>query len=95
MTKQKSAFKKSPAPVSKFLGIGEGRAKTAAANAQIAIESAKRETAMAEALAANAGYNAVKEKAAAESNNTIYYIIGGIVLILMVSLYFIIKARRK
>ena len=113
-------FKNINPSVSPFLGLFEGKSKTAQGNANVAVEAAKRETLMMEQLAALAGANVAAQKAAAEasliaakavadssasdgklavtkaeSGTNLYMIIGGIVVVLMVSLYFIIKARSK
>ena len=61
-------FKNKNPDVSPFLGIGEGKSKAAKAAAEVAIESAKRETLMAEQMALLAGANVAAAKAAAEAS---------------------------
>lgn len=60
-------FKNKNPEVSPFLGIGEGKSKAAKAAAAVAVETAKRETLMAENMAALAGANIAAQKAAADA----------------------------
>jgi len=100
-----------PSDVSAFLGIATGkqaRAKAAAAiavekaraDAALLLETAKRDTLTLQLAQAKAGFDPVKDAAAAEitkteitasSTNNLYYVIGAIVVVVMIGLYFITK----
>lgn len=102
-----------PSEESAFLGIGVGKQATARANAAIAVEKAKTDAALALEIAkrdtltlqlaqAKAGFDPVKDAAAADlkntevttaASNTIYYVIAAIVVVVMIALYFITKKK--
>jgi len=83
--------------ISGFLGIGTGKVAAAKAAGEVAVEEAKRLTLITQANIASKGYDPAAEAnaAAVASSNTTMYIAIGVVLILMVGLYFIVKARKK
>ena len=91
--------------VSGFLGIGEGKVAAAKAAADVARANAEQQALLIQNLIdQTGGYNAEKAKAEAEAaaaaaagskNKYTFYIAIGVVLVLMVGLYFIVKARRR
>lgn len=101
---------KNPTPInpgensSPFLGILEGKAKArkdaAAAAAAIAVEKAKQDTYLLQALGAAKGYDPVAaenqaaidtENAKSKSDIWLYSILGVVVVVVMVGLYFLKK----
>ncbi|MEI6565279.1 MAG: hypothetical protein WCR20_01270 [Verrucomicrobiota bacterium] len=95
--------------ISGFLGIGEGKVANAKAAAAAQAATAAQQAILIQNLIDSAGgYNAEKAKAEADaaaaaaaakasttSSKSTVYIAVGVVLILMVGLYFIVKARKK
>jgi len=93
------------ANISGFLGIGEGKVKAAQAAADVARETAAQQTLLIQNLidktggynAAQAGTEAQLAATAAETSKSkqTTYIVIGVVLVLMVGLYFIVKAKKR